>query len=112
VGAQPTEAVAALLRVTGDWQRFKGLPGGEGTLKVAEPRPDKKAVFDEAAKEAMAEPREGATTTKARGARSEARPAAGRTAKTEAATGEAATPVPSAAESAPAESTPAESTEA
>ena len=31
VGAQPTEAVAALLKVTGDWQRFKGEPGAEGT---------------------------------------------------------------------------------
>jgi small subunit ribosomal protein S16 len=38
VGAQPTEAVMALLKVTGDWQKFKGLPGAEGTLKVAEPR--------------------------------------------------------------------------
>src|SRR5690625_7812378 len=33
VGAQPTEQVAALLRVTGDWQKFKGLPGAEGTLR-------------------------------------------------------------------------------
>jgi small subunit ribosomal protein S16 len=38
VGAQPTEAVVALLKVTGDWQRFKGLPGGEGTLQRAEPK--------------------------------------------------------------------------
>lgn len=38
VGAQPTEAVLALLKVTGDWQKFKGLPGAEGTLKVAEPK--------------------------------------------------------------------------
>ena len=37
VGAQPTEAVAAILKVTGDWQKFKGLPGAEGTLRVAEP---------------------------------------------------------------------------
>jgi len=36
VGAQPTEAVVALFKVTGDWQKFKGLPGAEGTLKVAE----------------------------------------------------------------------------
>ena len=35
-GAQPTEAVVALFKVTGDWQKFKGLPGSEGTLKVAE----------------------------------------------------------------------------
>ena len=40
VGAQPTEAVAAILKVTGDWQKFKGLPGAEGKLKVAAPKPD------------------------------------------------------------------------
>jgi small subunit ribosomal protein S16 len=33
VGAQPTEQVMALLKITGDWQKFKGLPGAEGTLK-------------------------------------------------------------------------------
>jgi len=38
VGAQPTEAVVALFKVTGDWQKFKGLPGAEGTLRVAEPK--------------------------------------------------------------------------
>ncbi|MGQ0844557.1 MAG: 30S ribosomal protein S16 [Sporichthyaceae bacterium] len=38
VGAQPTEAVTALLKITGDWQKFKGLPGTEGTLRVAEPK--------------------------------------------------------------------------
>ena len=43
VGAQPTEPVAAILKVTGDWQKFKGLPGAEGTLRVAEPKADKKA---------------------------------------------------------------------
>ncbi len=39
VGAQPSEAVEALLKVTGDWQKHKGLPGTEGTLKVAAPKP-------------------------------------------------------------------------
>lgn len=34
VGAQPTEQVAVLLKITGDWQKFKGLPGQEGTLKT------------------------------------------------------------------------------
>jgi small subunit ribosomal protein S16 len=34
VGAQPTEQVLALLKVTGDWQKFKGLPGAEGTLRT------------------------------------------------------------------------------
>ena len=41
VGAQPSEAVEALLKVTGDWQKFKGLPGTEGTLKVAAVKPRK-----------------------------------------------------------------------
>jgi len=65
VGAQPTEPVLALLKVTGDWQRFKGLAGAEGTLKSAEAKPDKKAIFETAAKEAMGEPKEGATTSRA-----------------------------------------------
>ena len=47
-GAQPTEAVAALLKVTGDWQKFKGLPGAEGTLKVAEPKKSKKELYESA----------------------------------------------------------------
>ncbi|MCL2595701.1 MAG: 30S ribosomal protein S16 [Promicromonosporaceae bacterium] len=34
VGAQPTDQVLALLKITGDWQKHKGLPGTEGTLKV------------------------------------------------------------------------------
>src|SRR5829696_5504310 len=34
VGAQPTDSVAAILRVTGDWQRFKGEPAPE-PMKVA-----------------------------------------------------------------------------
>lgn len=45
VGAQPTEPVMAILKVTGDWQKFKGLPGAEGTLRVAEARVDKRLVF-------------------------------------------------------------------
>ncbi len=57
VGAQPTEAVAAILRVTGDWQKFKGLPGAEGTLQVAEPKPSKSIAFAAAAQEAAAEPK-------------------------------------------------------
>jgi small subunit ribosomal protein S16 len=50
VGAQPTEPVLAILKVTGDWQTFKGLPGGEGTLRVAEAKADKRSVFEAAAK--------------------------------------------------------------
>ena len=55
VGAQPTEAVEALLKVTGDWQKFKGLPGTEGSLKVKEPKRDKAEIFNEALKEAGSE---------------------------------------------------------
>ena len=43
VGAQPTEQVAKLLKITGDWQKFKGLPGTEGTLRFAAPKADKLA---------------------------------------------------------------------
>lgn len=52
VGAQPTEAVEAILKITGDWQSHKGLPGTEGTLKVKEPKRDKLEIFNEALKEA------------------------------------------------------------
>ena len=64
VGAQPTEAVTAILKVTGDWQKFKGLPGQEGTLRVAPAKADKKAVFEAAALEAANEPVKEATTPK------------------------------------------------
>ena len=64
VGAQPSDAVAALLKVTGDWQKFKGLPGTEGTLRVAAPKPHKSVAYEAAVKSAMDEPKEGATTLK------------------------------------------------
>jgi len=65
VGAQPTEAVETILKITGDWQRFKGLPGAEGTLKTAAPKPDKLEIFNKALAEAHAEPRAEAVTKKA-----------------------------------------------
>ena len=57
VGAQPTEAVAAILKVTGDWQKFKGLPGAEGTLEVAAPKPSKTIAFEAAVQAAANEPK-------------------------------------------------------
>jgi small subunit ribosomal protein S16 len=64
VGAQPTEAVAAIFRVTGDWQKFKGEPA-PAPMKVAEPKPDKKALYEAAVRAAGGEePAEGATTAK------------------------------------------------
>ncbi len=64
VGALPSEAVEALFKVTGDWQKYKGLPGTEGTLKVAPAKPAKSVAYEAAVKEAASEPAEGATTLK------------------------------------------------
>ena len=60
VGAQPTEPVLKLLKITGDWQKFKGLPGAEGRLKVAPAKPTKLELFNAALAAA-----EGAPTTEA-----------------------------------------------
>ena len=59
VGAQPTEAVAAILKLTGDI-------GGNNTLRQPEPKADKAALFDAALKEIHAEPKAEATTKKAK----------------------------------------------
>ena len=64
VGAQPTEPVLALLKITGDWQKFKGLPGAEGTLKVKEPKPSKLDLFNAALAEAEGAPSTEATQPK------------------------------------------------
>ena len=63
-GALPTAAVEAILKVTGDWQKHNGLPGTEGTLRVAAPKPHKSVAYEAAVKQAMDEPKEGATTLK------------------------------------------------
>ena len=64
VGAQPTDPVLALLKITGDWQKFKGLPGAEGTLKVKEPKPSKLDLFNAALAEAEGAPSASATQLK------------------------------------------------
>lgn len=53
VGAQPSEPVLNLLKITGDWQKFKGLPGAEGTLRTAEAGPDAAARIEAADNEAQ-----------------------------------------------------------
>lgn len=73
VGAQPTEPVLALLKVTGDWQHFKGEPAPP-PMKVADARPTKLAVFEAAAKEAAEGPKEGATTGRTRSKKAEKKP--------------------------------------
>jgi small subunit ribosomal protein S16 len=60
VGAQPTDPVRKILEITGDWQKFKGLPGTEGTLRVAEPKADRKVAFAAALQETLDD--SGATT--------------------------------------------------
>jgi small subunit ribosomal protein S16 len=54
VGAQPTDPVRVLLKITGDWQKFTGEPGAEGTLRTAKPREDRQERFAAAAKESRA----------------------------------------------------------
>jgi small subunit ribosomal protein S16 len=68
VGAQPTEAVTALLKITGDYQKAHDLPGKEGTLKTLPVRIDKRVAYEAAVKEAMNEPADGATTLKKKAA--------------------------------------------
>ena len=63
VGAQPTEQVAALLKVTGDWQKFKGDGDSAGSLKTAEEKKSAEELIAEADK-AAAESREGAKKVK------------------------------------------------
>ena len=67
VGAQPTEPVAAIFRVTGDWQKFKGEPAPP-PMKVAAPKPDKKALYEAAVRAGGDEPAAEATTAKKKAA--------------------------------------------
>ena len=64
VGATPTEPVTALLKVTGDWQAFKGLPAPAPMLMAA-PKADKKILFEATAKAGAGIEEKLATTTKA-----------------------------------------------
>ena len=104
VGAQPTEAVAAIFRVTGDWQKFKGEPA-PAPMRVAEPKPDKKALYEAAVRSGMDEPTTDATTAKKKAAPKKAA-AADEAPAADAPAAEAATEAP-AADATPAE-TPAE----
>jgi small subunit ribosomal protein S16 len=111
VGAQPTDPVRHLLEVTGDWQKFKGLPGAEGTLKTAEAKADKKERYDELVKVSLAAKEEAKATAKssrssrkkdakpaeAPPAEAEAAPAEAKAAPEAKAASEAAAPEPAAA---------------
>ena len=60
VGAQPTEAVVALLKRTGDWQKFTGDTSPSGVTPQPE-RPNKDDLFNAALAEADEAPREAIT---------------------------------------------------
>ncbi|MGO2682997.1 30S ribosomal protein S16 [Microbacterium sp.] len=54
VGAQPSEQVAAILKLTGDWGKFKGDKDAKSTVQVAEP----KAPFEvDSAKKSVVKPK-------------------------------------------------------
>jgi small subunit ribosomal protein S16 len=102
VGAQPTEPVTAILKVTGDWQKFKGLPAPAEGVRTAAPRPDRKAIFEAAAKETHEEP----APAKKTAAKKVAEPAAEQAPAAEAPAPQAPAAEPPAAET-PAEQAPA-----
>ncbi len=68
VGAQPTETVLSLLKVTGDWQKFKGLPGAEGTLRGQPEKADKRALYEAALSSVGGDDGRSATTPKRKAA--------------------------------------------
>ncbi|MGB7982590.1 MAG: 30S ribosomal protein S16 [Candidatus Nanopelagicales bacterium] len=92
VGALPTEPVLAILKITGDWQKHKGLPGGEGTLRLAEPKADKQMVFEAAVRSAE----ESGKAPKAKAPKPQTAPAAEESPAAEAS--DAAAPAPAAQE--------------
>ncbi len=112
VGAQPTDPVRVLLKITGDWQKFTGEPGSEGTLRVAKPREDKRDAFAAAAKASQAtkEKDDKASGSAKAGPRTAkpAREGGAQAARTKAAPAKAEAPAASAPAEAPAASAPAE----
>ena len=116
VGAQPTDPVRHLLTITGDWQKFKGLPGAEGTLRTSEPKADKKERYEElvkesfAAKEAKAAAKPARSSAPKRDAKKAEAAPADEAPATEAPVTEA--PAAEAAPEAPAEAVEAKATEA
>ena len=92
VGAQPTEPVRKLLQITGDWQKFKGLPGAEGRLKVKPAKPSKLELFNAA----LAAAEGGPTTEAARPKKKASTSVAKKAAKADESAAAAAEPHPAA----------------
>jgi small subunit ribosomal protein S16 len=110
VGAQPTDPVRVLLKITGDWQKFTGEPGSEGTLRTAAPRGDKKEAFEAAAKASQASKDKDEKASAKGGPR--AKSAAGGRARAASAKTEDAPAASAKTETAPAEGGPAASAKA
>ena len=108
VGAQPTDPVQHLLEITGDWQKFKGLPGAEGTLKPQKEKVDKIARFNAALAAAGEEPTTEATTAKKKADKRPAKAADADAPKADAPKADAPKADAKADDAAPAESAPAE----
>ncbi|MEI8410985.1 MULTISPECIES: 30S ribosomal protein S16 [unclassified Kribbella] len=109
VGAQPTEAVEAIFKASGDWQKFKGQDAPP-PLRVKEPKRDKQEIFNEALAEAHGTLKTEAVTAK-KSAAKKAAPKADDTAKDEAPKAADEAPKAEAAE-APAEAAPADDAKA
>ena len=100
VGAQATDPVERILKVTGDWQKFKGEPAPAPML-VAEPKADKKLAFQAAARESIEGAAAGAATTpKKKATKPDAEQAAGAAATAERPAAAATAEQPAAAASA------------
>jgi small subunit ribosomal protein S16 len=67
VGAQPSEAVVAILKRTGDWQKFSGDTSPSG-VEEQKQKPSKLDLFNAALAEAGSEPR-GAAVTQGKGSK-------------------------------------------
>ena len=76
VGAQPSEQVLVLLKITGDWQKFKGLPGTEGTLRTKAAKVDPKSAVEAVALDAEKVKAKASETRSSKAAEASAKPAA------------------------------------
>jgi small subunit ribosomal protein S16 len=108
VGAQPSEAVRAILSKTGDWQKYKGLPPPTEPLKVAPERADRTAVYEAESKAAAGLAEAAKPARKAEPKRAEPRKAEPKASAETTPAAAPAAPAPAPAEAAPAEAGPAE----
>lgn len=83
VGAQPTEAVLKLLKLTGDWQKFTGDTSIPSGVTPQPEKADKLAVFNAALAEADGAPKTEAISKSKKAAKAEEEASAGATEEAE-----------------------------